>query len=67
MAEVRHHPTAELRRRLLRRLVWKVPLILLLVSFAIWWQWRNESDLNPNSVVSGGGGIYRTLVRRSYL
>jgi hypothetical protein len=57
MAEVRHHPTAERRRRLLRRLVWKVPLILLLVSFAIWWEWRNESDLDPNSGSSGGAAF----------
>ena len=33
---------AELRRRLWRRLVWKVPLILLLVGFAVWWEWRNR-------------------------
>ncbi len=35
---------AELRQRLRRRLVWKIPLIILLVSFAIWWQWRNNAD-----------------------
>ena len=34
---------AEMRWRLLRRLWWKLPVILLLVSFAIWWQWRQES------------------------
>ncbi|HEX2929661.1 MAG TPA: toll/interleukin-1 receptor domain-containing protein [Candidatus Binatia bacterium] len=32
----------ELRRRLWRRLLWKAPIVLLLVSFAIWWQWRKE-------------------------
>jgi TIR domain len=47
---------AELRRRLLRRLVWKVPLIVLLVSFAVWWQWRKESDQNSNSSVSARVG-----------
>lgn len=35
-------PRAELRQRLLRRLRWKLPIIFLLVSFAIWWQWRQE-------------------------
>jgi len=35
---------AEFRQRLRRRLVWKIPLIILLVSFAIWWQWRNNAD-----------------------
>jgi hypothetical protein len=34
----------ELRRRLLRRLAWKAPLIVVLVFFAIWWQWKKESE-----------------------
>jgi hypothetical protein len=33
-----------LRRKLTRRLVWKVPVIFLLVSFAVWWQWRKENE-----------------------
>ena len=33
-----------LRRKLFRRLLWKAPLIFLLVSFAVWWQWRKEND-----------------------
>jgi hypothetical protein len=45
-----------LRQRLLRRLVWKVPLILLLVSFAVWWQWRKESEQKPNSGASARAG-----------
>ena len=32
----------ELRQRLLRRLVWKTPLIVALVSFALWWQLNNQ-------------------------
>jgi TIR domain len=47
---------AELRRRRLGRLVWKVPLIVLLVSFAMWWQWRKDSEQNPNSVISARAG-----------
>lgn len=35
----------EMRQRLRRRLVWKLPLIALLVSFAIWWQWRMNSEV----------------------
>jgi len=35
---------AELRRKLLRRLVWKVPLIFLLMSLAVWWQMRRENE-----------------------
>lgn len=38
-------PRLEVRRRLLRRLRWKLPVIFLLVSFAVWWQWRQEQGL----------------------
>jgi hypothetical protein len=34
----------ELRKRLRRRLLWKVPLIVALVYFAVWWQARQESE-----------------------
>jgi hypothetical protein len=37
----------ELRKRLLRRMVWKVPLIALLMSLAVWWQVRHENDAPP--------------------
>jgi len=37
----------ERRERLRKRLLWKVPLILLLVSFAVWWQWRQEQSGQP--------------------
>jgi hypothetical protein len=33
---------AEVRKRLLRRLIWKVPLILLLIGFAVWWESRKR-------------------------
>lgn len=34
---------SDMRRRLRRRLVWKIPLILLLAGFAVWWQWREQA------------------------
>lgn len=34
----------ELSRRRLRRLVWKLPVVLALVSFAVWWQWKIENQ-----------------------
>lgn len=40
----------ELRQRLRRRLVWKIPLIILLVGFAVWWQWRQSLVTDPRSV-----------------
>jgi hypothetical protein len=38
---------AEMRQRLRRRLVWKIPLIVLLVGFAVWWQWRQQAANTP--------------------
>jgi hypothetical protein len=46
---------AELRRKLLRRLVWKVPIILLLVSLALWWEWRKQpATVSVSSPVNTG-------------
>jgi hypothetical protein len=38
---------AELRKKLWRRLIWKVPLIFLLVSFAVWWEWSKDKRQEP--------------------
>lgn len=38
----------DLRDRLKRRLIWKVPLILALVGFAVWWQ-MNHNNVRPPS------------------
>jgi hypothetical protein len=32
----------ELRQKLLRRLIWKVPIIILLIAFAVWWELHKE-------------------------
>lgn len=49
------------RQRLLRRLIWKLPIIILLVSFAIWWEWRKEqggsSNIEPASVAFTGSWV----------
>ena len=34
----------ELRKKLMRRLIWKLPLIIALVSFAVWWQLKHNTD-----------------------
>jgi hypothetical protein len=39
----------ERRKTLLRRLLWKIPLIILLVSFAVWWEWRKQESSEPSS------------------
>jgi hypothetical protein len=44
---------AEMRQRLRRRLIWKLPLIAFLVSFAIWWQWRVSSEVAVPAQPSG--------------
>lgn len=38
---------SEMRQRLRRRLVWKIPLIIGLVGFAVWWQWRQQAANTP--------------------
>lgn len=37
------------RERLLKRLWWKAPAIILLVGFAAWWQLRQEQSTNRGS------------------
>jgi hypothetical protein len=43
----REKASSELRKRLLRRLIWKVPIIFLLISFAIWWEWSRQPANEP--------------------
>jgi TIR domain len=45
---------AELRKKLLRRLVWKVPLIFLLMSLAVWWQVRRENEAQLTTATQTG-------------
>jgi len=40
---------AALRRKLLRRLWWKAPIIFLLMVFAVWWQGRHERNEQANT------------------
>jgi len=42
------------RKRLFKRLLWKAPIILLLVSFAVWWQWNKEQAQAPANQISAG-------------
>ena len=39
-------------------MIWKVPIILLLVSFAVWWEWRkqpaNDSSFQASSASFAG-------------
>jgi hypothetical protein len=45
----------ELRGKLLHRMIWKVPVILLLVSFAVWWEWRKQAPSEPNTASLSAG------------
>jgi hypothetical protein len=38
-----------LRKTLTRRLIWKVPLIIALVSFAVWWQLKHNTVPSPDN------------------
>ena len=55
----RDEAKAALRKRLLRRLIWKVPLILAPVSFAVWWQWKVNQGSRPPPI----GKVYRARLR----
>ena len=41
---VQSETNIDLRKRLLRRLIWKLPLIIALVSFAVWWQLKHNTQ-----------------------
>lgn len=49
---------SDMRQRLRRRLVWKLPLILLLVGFAIWWQWRQQATQSPAPIITSTGDSF---------
>ncbi len=53
--------SVELRKKLMRRLIWKAPLIIALMTFAAWWQWRQETktNLSGKSPVVGAEIIQR--------
>jgi hypothetical protein len=38
---------SDIRERLRRRLLWKIPLIIVLVGFAVWWQLRQQAIQAP--------------------
>ena len=51
-------PKTELRKKLLRRLIWKVPLIFLLVLFAVWWQMRTERGTRTSSSTGSSAAFF---------
>jgi TIR domain len=40
------------RAQLKKKLLWKAPVVFLLVSFAVWWQWRQEQGSRPTPGVA---------------
>lgn len=62
---------AALRRKLLRRLWWKAPIIFLLVAFAVWWQARQEraeqtTEESPSAVTAAVAGSWSGEVTYSW-
>ena len=51
-------PNTEIRKKLLRRLIWKAPLIFLLVLFAVWWQTRTERVTQPSSSTDSKAALF---------
>jgi len=62
---------AALRRKLLRRLWWKAPIIFLLVAFAVWWQGRQEKQEGtkterPSAATAAIAGSWSGQVKYSW-
>lgn len=55
---MRDDPRTALREKLLRRLIWKAPLIFLLVFFAVWWQMRTERGTEPSSSAGSKAALF---------
>lgn len=55
---MRDDPRTALRKKLLRRLIWKAPLIFLLVFFAVWWQMRTERGTQPSSSAGSKAALF---------
>ena len=56
---------SHMRQRLRRRLVWKIPLIIVLVGFAVWWQWRQQAtNSSAPKVTMGNSSIAAKLTGR---
>ena len=55
---MRDDPRTALRKKLLRRLIWKAPLIFLLVFFAVWWQMRTERATQPSSNAGSKAALF---------
>jgi hypothetical protein len=55
---MRDDPRTALRKKLLRRLIWKAPLIFLLVFFAVWWQMRTERATQPSSNAASKAALF---------
>lgn len=55
---VRDDPRTALRKKLLRRLIWKAPLIFLLAFFAVWWQMRTERGTEPSSSAGSKAALF---------
>jgi hypothetical protein len=51
-------PNTELRKKLLRRLIWKASLIFLLVLFAVWWQTRTERGTQSSSSTDSKAALF---------
>lgn len=52
------NPNTELRKKLLRRLIWKAPLIFSLVLFAVWWQTRTERGTQSSSSTDSKAALF---------
>lgn len=57
-SDMRQDPRTALRKKLLRRLIWKAPLIFLLMFFAVWWQMRTEHEPQRSSSAGSNPALF---------
>ena len=57
-SDMRDGPGTALRKKLLRRLIWKAPLIFLLMFFAVWRQVRTERGTQPSSSAGSKAALF---------
>ncbi len=63
---IKDRKSHDLRNKLLRRFIWKVPLIVLLVTFALWWQRSKEQESERGATAAAIAGGWAGEVTYSW-
>ena len=50
----------------MRRLIWKLPVIIALVSFAVWWQLKHNTERGADKELTAANSQFATLLAGSW-